>query len=147
MVLSSPLEAAPGVTSSGFGCRIAAAYEQRSQIGLFLPYFLVGCGSRRVGGTGTALAPRVGAKPGSCLRGRCDANVLPPSVPVTRAWAGLAGTDGSRAGRAAGCEGIAAAAGTEAAVGFGTQLLGSSAEKGLLFLIFKDLVVSHLYLL
>lgn len=42
--LSSPSEAAPGVTSSGFGCRIAAAYEQRSQTGLCLYYFSVEAG-------------------------------------------------------------------------------------------------------
>lgn len=83
-MLSSPLEAAPGVTASGFGCRLAATYEQRSQIGLFVSYFSVGYGSRRVGGTGTAPAPRAGAKPGSCLRGRCDENVLLRASPGLR---------------------------------------------------------------
>lgn len=86
-MLSSHLEAAQGVTSSGFGCRMTAAYEQRAQIVLFLSYFLVGGGSRRVGGTGTAPAPRAGAKPGSCLRGRCDGNVL-PQHPHCPGWAG-----------------------------------------------------------
>lgn len=39
------------------------------------------------------------------------------NVLVPRAWAELVGTDGCRAGPTAGCEGIAAAAGT----GFATQ--------------------------
>lgn len=125
-VPSSPLEAAQGVTSSEFGCRKAAAYEPKSQIGLFLPYLLVGCGSRKVGGTGTAPAPKAGAKPGSCLQGRCDENT---SVPVPKAGAGTMGTDGRGAGCAAGCEGIiATAAGMEVAAGFDAsrELCGKS---------------------
>lgn len=95
-VLSSPSGA--GVASPAFGCRIAAAYEQRCQPELFLSYFSVGCGSRRVGGTGTAPAPRAGAKPGSCLEGGVM-RTRSPERPRHQGpgWGG--GARGSRAGQ------------------------------------------------
>lgn len=75
-----PSGAAPGVTSPGFGCRIAAAYEQRCQPELFLLFF-----SRLWKQEGwwdwNSPSTQSRSQAWQLPRGRCDENALPQTSP------------------------------------------------------------------